>query len=226
MENPTVVVITDRNDLDGQLFGVFSLAQDLLREQPVQAGTRQELRALLGNRPSGGIVFATIQKFMPGEDEDAFPLLSDRHNIVVMADEAHRTQYGFEAKLKTPKSAPKASSPLTTGDGQPPAHRAEFAPTAKYQVAHYQAGYAQHLRDALPNATFVAFTGTPVSGEDRDTRAVYSPPPNRGTSLQPVERISPSSDTTAAPTCLDRSSERRAAAFAKNMACSSRVGDT
>jgi type I restriction enzyme, R subunit len=113
-------------------------------------------------------VFATIQKFMPGEDEDTFPLLSDRHNIVVMADEAHRTQYGFEAKLKTPKSAPKASSSVTTGDGQPPAHRAEFAPTAKYQV-----GYAQHLRDALPNATFVAFTGTPVSGEDRDTRAVF-----------------------------------------------------
>jgi type I restriction enzyme R subunit len=164
MENPTIVVITDRNDLDGQLFGVFSLAQDLLREQPVQANTRQELRALLGNRPSGGIVFATIQKFMPGEDEDTFPLLSDRHNIVVMADEAHRTQYGFEAKLKTPK----ASRPLTTGDGQLPAHRAEFAPTAKYQV-----GYAQHLRDALPNATFVAFTGTPVSGEDRDTRAVF-----------------------------------------------------
>ncbi len=168
MENPTIVVITDRNDLDGQLFGVFSLAQDLLREQPVQAHTRQELRALLGNRPSGGIVFATIQKFMPGEDEDAFPMLSDRHNIVVIADEAHRTQYGFEAKLKTPKSAPKASSALTTGDGQVPAHRAEFAPTAKYQV-----GYAQHLRDALPKATFVAFTGTPVSGEDRDTRAVF-----------------------------------------------------
>lgn len=83
MENPTIVVITDRNDLDGQLFGVFSLAQDLLREQPVQARTRQELRALLANRPSGGIVFATIQKFMPGEDEDQFPMLSDRHNIVV-----------------------------------------------------------------------------------------------------------------------------------------------
>ena len=101
MENPTIVVITDRNDLDGQLFGVFSLAQDLLREQPVQAETRQDLRAKLANRPSGGIVFATIQKFMPGEDEDTFPMLSNRHNIVVIADEAHRTQYGFEAKLKT-----------------------------------------------------------------------------------------------------------------------------
>ncbi len=172
MENPTIVVITDRNDLDGQLFGVFSLAQDLLREQPVQASTRQELRALLGNRPSGGIVFATIQKFMPGEDEDAFPLLSSRHNIVVIADEAHRTQYGFEAKLKTVKQRPAGSATatvLTTGTGQPAAHKAEFAPT----VDRYQVGYAQHLRDALPHATFVAFTGTPVSGEDRDTRAVF-----------------------------------------------------
>jgi type I restriction enzyme R subunit len=144
LENPTIVVITDRNDLDGQLFGVFSLAQDLLREQPVQVSTRQDLRTKLANRPSGGIVFATIQKFMPGEDEDTFPVLADRHNIVVIADEAHRTQYGFEAKLK----------------GKP-GHET------------YQVGYAQHLRDALPNATFVAFTGTPVSSEDRDTRAVF-----------------------------------------------------
>ena len=144
MENPTIVVITDRNDLDGQLFGVFSLSQDLLREQPVQATTRQDLRAKLGNRPSGGIVFATIQKFMLGEDEDTYPVLSDRSNIVVIADEAHRTQYGFDAKLK-----------------------------GKVGEERYQAGYAQHLRDALPNATFVAFTGTPVSSEDRDTRAVF-----------------------------------------------------
>lgn len=142
MENPTIVVITDRNDLDGQLFGVFSLSQELLREQPVQGETRQDLRAKLANRPSGGLVFATIQKFMPGEDEDSFPVLSDRHNIVVIADEAHRTQYGFEAKFK--------------GDAK-----------------GYQVGYAQHLRDALPNATFVAFTGTPVASEDRDTRAVF-----------------------------------------------------
>jgi type I restriction enzyme R subunit len=144
LENPTIVVITDRNDLDGQLFGVFSLAQDSLREQPVQVTSRQDLRAKLANRPSGGIVFATIQKFMPGEDEDVFPILSERANIVVIADEAHRTQYGFEAKLK----------------GKP-GHET------------YQVGYAQHLRDALPNATFVAFTGTPVSSEDRDTRAVF-----------------------------------------------------
>ncbi len=150
MENPTIVVITDRNDLDGQLFGVFSLAQDLLREQPVQASTRHDLRAKLGNRPSGGIVFATIQKFMPGADEDTFPVLSERSNIVVIADEAHRTQYGFSATLKTVKT-----------------------PEAAESGSAYHVGYAQHLRDALPNATFVAFTGTPVSSEDRDTRAVF-----------------------------------------------------
>ncbi|WP_447778872.1 type I restriction endonuclease subunit R [Aeromonas veronii] len=148
MENPTIVVITDRNDLDGQLFGVFSLSQDLLREEPVQVSTRGDLRDKLGNRPSGGIVFTTIQKFMPGEDEDTFPVLSDRANIVVIADEAHRTQYGFSASLKAPGKIAEG--------------------TARYQV-----GYAQHLRDALPNATFVAFTGTPVSAEDRDTRAVF-----------------------------------------------------
>jgi len=177
MQNPTIVVITDRNDLDGQLFGVFSLAQDLLREQPVQVETRQDLRDKLANRPSGGIVFATIQKFMPGEDEDTFPVLSDRSNIVVIADEAHRTQYGFEAKLKTIKrkagQADAAASAVTTGDEASAALPANFVPPA-YKVEHkYQAGYAQHLRDALPNATFVAFTGTPVSSEDRDTRAVF-----------------------------------------------------
>ncbi|MFZ3084946.1 MAG: type I restriction endonuclease subunit R [Rhodoferax ferrireducens] len=183
MENPTIVVITDRNDLDGQLFGVFSLAQDLLREQPVQAHTRQDLRTLLANRPSGGIVFATIQKFMPGEDEDMYPVLSDRHNIVVIADEAHRTQYGFEAKLKTRKiplaqagRVHLATKVEATGNGLATPHRAEFAPPA-YDAGgvteRYQVGYAQHLRDALPHATFVAFTGTPVSSTDRDTRAVF-----------------------------------------------------
>jgi type I restriction enzyme R subunit len=179
MENPTIVVITDRNDLDGQLFGVFSLAQDLLREQPVQARTRQELRTRLANRPSGGIVFATIQKFMPGEDEDTYPVLSGRSNIVVIADEAHRTQYGFEAKLKARKvplaqagRVQVATHVVATGDGMATPHRAEFAPP-EYAVERYQVGYAQHLRDALPNATFVAFTGTPVSSTDRDTRAVF-----------------------------------------------------
>ena len=167
MENPTIVVITDRNDLDGQLFGVFSLAQDLLREQPVQAKTRQSLRELLANRPSGGIVFATIQKFMPGEDEDSFPVLSDRHNIVVIADEAHRTQYGFEAKLK-----PVRTTKYSTGAAND-ATVLRAADSVTEQAFAYQVGYAQHLREALPNATFVAFTGTPVSSEDRDTRAVF-----------------------------------------------------
>ncbi|MDO8844100.1 type I restriction endonuclease subunit R [Methylicorpusculum sp.] len=163
MENPTIVVITDRNDLDGQLFGVFSLAQDLLREQPVQGETRQDLRAKLAHRPSGGIVFATIQKFMPGADEDSFPVLSDRHNIVVIADEAHRTQYGFEAKLKTRKvRGNSSSSDLSTQQD-----------AVSDAASYYQVGYAQHLRDALPNATFVAFTGTPVASEDRNTRAVF-----------------------------------------------------
>ena len=164
MQNPTIVVITDRNDLDGQLFGVFSLAQDLLREQPVQANTRQDLRAKLGNRPSGGIVFATIQKFMLGEDEDTFPILSKRSNIVVIADEAHRTQYGFEAKLKSIK-APRVAA----NDAQV----LQVAEAPAEYLSRFQVGYAQHLRDALPNATFVAFTGTPVSSEDRDTRAVF-----------------------------------------------------
>ncbi len=174
MQNPTVVVITDRNDLDGQLFGVFSLSQDLLREQPVKADTRQDLRRLLTNRPSGGIVFATIQKFMPGEDEDTFPVLSERGNIVVIADEAHRTQYGFEAKLKTRKGKSFSAneySQLAANDDL------DVCLTTALAVAEptitYQAGYAQHLRDALPNATFVAFTGTPVSSTDRDTRAVF-----------------------------------------------------
>lgn len=178
MQNPTIVVITDRNDLDGQLFGVFSLAQDLLREQPAQANTRQELRQLLSNRPSGGIIFATIQKFMPGEDEDMFPVLSDRRNIVVIADEAHRTQYGFEAKLKTKKVKPAAGQSHATAyatSGDATVSTADFAPPAYLSdtKATYQVGYAQHLRDALPKATFVAFTGTPVSAADRDTRAVF-----------------------------------------------------
>ena len=143
MKNPTIVVVTDRNDLDGQLFGTFSMAKDLLRETPVQADNRKGLRELLENRPSGGIIFTTIQKFTPGEDEDSFPVLSERHNIVVICDEAHRTQYGLEAHLN--------------------------------KKGEYEYGYAKHMRDGLPNATFIAFTGTPVSQTDRDTRAVFGP---------------------------------------------------
>jgi len=143
MKNPTIVVVTDRNNLDGQLFGTFSMAKDILRETPVQADNRKDLRELLENRPSGGIIFTTIQKFTPGEDEDSFPVLSERHNIVVICDEAHRTQYGLEASLN--------------------------------KKGEYEYGYAKHMRDGLPNATFIAFTGTPVSQTDRDTRAVFGP---------------------------------------------------
>ncbi len=180
MGNPTLVVVTDRNDLDNQLFGVFAGASEMLRETPVQADTRPELRRLLGNRPSGGIIFTTIQKFTPGEDEDMFPVLSDRRNIVVICDEAHRSQYGFEARLTGGESRRAAndatallaaepgptSKPLTTGGGAVRYPDDRTASAVRY-------GYAQHLRDALPGATFVAFTGTPVSLDDRDTRAVF-----------------------------------------------------
>jgi type I restriction enzyme R subunit len=141
MANPTIVVVTDRNDLDNQLFGVFAGVAGLLRETPARATKRPELRELLANRPSGGIIFTTIQKFVPGEDEDTFPVLSDRSNVVVICDEAHRSQYGFKADFRE--------------DG-----------SLRY-------GYAQHLRDGLPNATFVAFTGTPVSLTDKNTQAVF-----------------------------------------------------
>ena len=142
LENPTLVMVTDRQDLDGQLFGVFAGAGDLLGETPKQANSRAELREHLLNRPSGGIIFTTIQKFGLDADEDKFPVLTDRHNIVVIADEAHRTQYGFKAKIDSESG------------------------TIKY-------GLAKSLRDGLPNATFLAFTGTPISQDDRDTQAVF-----------------------------------------------------
>jgi len=172
MGNPTLVVVTDRNDLDNQLFGVFAGASELLRETPVQADTRPKLRELLTNRPSGGIIFTTIQKFTPGEDEDVFPVLSDRCNIVVICDEAHRSQYGFQAsmpklqkQLKDARQASAANEPMVLQAAEP---------AAEYKLLrNVRYGYAQHLRDGLPNATFVAFTGTPVSLEDRDTRAVF-----------------------------------------------------
>jgi type I restriction enzyme R subunit len=168
MGNPTLLVVTDRNDLDNQLFGVFAAASEMLRETPAQADTRPELRRLLANRPSGGIIFTTIQKFTPGEDEDTFPVLSDRRNIVVICDEAHRSQYGFEARLVGGKGQP--ASPAAN-DG----HILQAAETrTAYEVTSaVRYGYAQHLRDALPGATYVAFTGTPVSLDDRDTRAVF-----------------------------------------------------
>lgn len=129
MQNPTLVVLTDRNDLDDQLFGTFSKCQDLLRQKPVQAESRDHLQEIL-NVASGGVVFTTVQKFFPEKGED-FPKLSDRRNIVVIADEAHRSQYDFID------------------------------------------GFARHIRDALPNASFIGFTGTPIEKADRNTPAVF-----------------------------------------------------
>jgi type I restriction enzyme R subunit len=143
MMNPTVVVITDRNDLDDQLFGTFSHCRELLRQTPVQAADRDDLRRLL-QVASGGVVFTTIQKFLPAEQGEKFPTLSDRRNIVVIADEAHRSQYGLKSKL------------VRTADG-----------------GVLVAGFAQHMRDALPNASFIGFTGTPIELTDKNTRSVF-----------------------------------------------------
>jgi len=130
MQNPTLVVLTDRNDLDDQLFATFARCRDLLRQPPMQAESRAQLRALL-SRAAGGVVFTTIHKFFPEEKGDRHPTLSDRRNIVVMADEAHRSQYDFID------------------------------------------GYARHMRDALPHASFIGFTGTPIELQDANTRAVF-----------------------------------------------------
>ena len=130
MENPTLVVITDRNDLDDQLYGTFARCHELLRQQPHQAQSRANLRELL-TTASGGVVFTTVHKFFPTEGEDQHPLLSDRRNIVVIADEAHRSQYDFID------------------------------------------GFARHMREALPNASFIGFTGTPIELTDKNTRAVF-----------------------------------------------------
>nr|WP_233279558.1 type I restriction endonuclease subunit R [Acidihalobacter yilgarnensis] len=142
MRNPTIVVVTDRNDLDGQLFQTFAGARTLLKETPQQAEDRERLRTLLNGRPSGGIIFTTVQKFSPDKDEEQFPRLTERTNVVVIADEAHRSQYGFKAVLDK-------------------------------KTGQYKYGFAKHLRDALPNATFVGFTGTPVETNDKDTRSVF-----------------------------------------------------
>lgn len=142
MNNPTIVVVTDRNDLDGQLYNTFKMAADTLKQTPVQAGDRDELREILVSRQSGGIIFTTVQKFALLGDESRHPVLSDRHNIVVVSDEAHRSQYGDKAKFN--------------------------AKTGKYTY-----GYSKHLRDALPAASFIGFTGTPIDSADKDTRAVF-----------------------------------------------------
>jgi type I restriction enzyme R subunit len=151
MQNPTIVVITDRNDLDDQLFGTFAASVQLLRQEPVQAENREHLKALL-KVASGGIVFTTIQKFMPDTSTSSvYDQLSDRRNIVVIADEAHRTQYGFEAKLLDEKDI-------------------ETKEVIGKRIAY---GFAKYMRDALPNATYIGFTGTPIEGTDVNTPQVF-----------------------------------------------------
>lgn len=142
LENPTIVVITDRNDLDNQLFSTFSSCRDILRNTPIQAEDRNDLRDLLNTRTSGGIIFTTIHKFANPEDPNVS--LSNRRNIIVIADEAHRTQYGFGADIKEDD-----------------------------QEAVIRYGYAKYMRDALPNASYIGFTGTPVESTDKNTRAVF-----------------------------------------------------
>jgi type I restriction enzyme R subunit len=145
LNNPTIVVMTDRNDLDDQLFDTFANCKQLLRQKPVQAQDREHLKKLL-KVAGGGIVFTTIQKFFPEDGSDSFDLLSSRQNIVVIADEAHRSQYGFKAKTIYEKD----------GKG-----------------ARTNYGFAKYLRDALPKASFIGFTGTPIEKEDASTPAVF-----------------------------------------------------
>ena len=161
LENPTIVVITDRNDLDDQLYSTFLKSKELLRNIPVQAEDRQHLRELLNNRTSGGIIFTTIQKFAPTmelKESDSIytadaaaesqaeydQVLTDRKNVIVIADEAHRSQYGFGAQVVKGKTE-----------------------------AHIKYGFAKYMRDSLPNASFIGFTGTPVELTDKNTRAVF-----------------------------------------------------
>ncbi len=148
LNNPTILVITDRNDLDDQLFDTFASSTQLLRQTPVQAENRQHLKDLL-KVASGGVVFATIQKFQP-EEGNVFETLSERKNIVVVADEAHRTQYGFKAKTIDEKDA----------DGNIIGNKVVY-------------GFAKYMRDALPNATYLGFTGTPIENTDVNTSAVF-----------------------------------------------------
>ncbi len=145
MRNPTLVVLTDRNDLDDQLFETFAACHDLLRQEPVQVERRDQAEQLL-KVASGGVVFTTIQKFLPEAKGGKYPVLTDRRNIVVIADEAHRTQYGFKATVREDKD------------------------TGETRISY---GFARPLRDALPNASFVGFTGTPVEATDRSTPAVF-----------------------------------------------------
>ena len=141
MANPTLIVLTDRNDLDDQLFATFAGCKDLIRQTPVQASDREHLQKLLAV-PSGGVIFTTIQKFAPEQGESEYPMLTDRRNVVVIADEAHRSQYGFKAKVASDSG----------------------------EVSY---GFAKHLRDAIPKASFIGFTGTPIEATDVNTPAVF-----------------------------------------------------
>lgn len=145
LKNPTIVVVTDRNDLDGQLFGTFAACRELLRQKPQQADSRRDLRKLL-QREVGGVIFTTIQKFSPEDDEDNYPMLSDRTNIIVIADEAHRSQYGFKARIQIDEEQGEAKTVY---------------------------GNAKYMRDALPNASYIGFTGTPIETTDKSTPAVF-----------------------------------------------------
>ncbi|MBQ4892164.1 type I restriction endonuclease subunit R [Shewanella sp. MMG014] len=150
MNNPTIVVVTDRNDLDGQLYNTFGMAQETLKQIPQQADDRDSLRELLLNRQSGGIIFTTIQKFALLDEEIEHPRLSERSNIVVVSDEAHRSQYGNKSKMVEVKDK----------NGTVTGHK-------------YVYGYSKYMRDALPNASFIGFTGTPIAMDDKDTRGVF-----------------------------------------------------
>ncbi|MDA3140065.1 type I restriction endonuclease subunit R [Vibrio metschnikovii] len=150
MNNPTLVVVTDRNDLDGQLFNTFTMAQETLKQIPQQAEDRDSLRDLLLNRQSGGIIFTTVQKFALLDEEMVHPVLSERSNIVVVSDEAHRSQYGNKARLVDVKDE-----------------------NGNVIDQRYVYGYSKYMRDALPNAAFIGFTGTPISMDDKDTRGVF-----------------------------------------------------
>ncbi len=141
LKNPTLVVVTDRNDLDGQLYATFCEGKDLLKQTPVQADGRDELRQALASRSAGGVIFTTIQKFGLLDGELAHPILNERENIIVITDEAHRSQYGFNQRID---------------------HKGQ-----------YKEGYAKHLRSALPNASFIGFTGTPIALDDKDTQEVF-----------------------------------------------------
>ncbi len=179
LSNPTLVVLTDRNDLDDQLFNTFSNCADLLRQIPVQADDRQHLKELL-QVASGGIVFTTIQKFS-AELGEQYPQLSDRRNIIFIADEAHRSQYGLNARV-----AIKSGTAAKTDNVYPMGKRRQSSPVAaesssnSYQVgkqenkeAYISYGFAKYLRDALPSASFIGFTGTPIETTDKNTPAVF-----------------------------------------------------